>query len=280
MNPPLSIADALLAAKARLTGSDSAQLDAELLLGHVLHLNRAQLFTRPQQCLTEPQQDAFSALIERRVNGEPVAYLLGTQGFWTLTLRVGPAVLVPRPETELLVEWALQCVRGIPGPEIADLGTGSGAIALALASERADARVTATDVSADALALARANARGIPGAVVDFRQGSWFVPLPGARYDLIVSNPPYIAAGDAHLAALAHEPTLALSDGGDGLGCLRALVAGASAHLKPGAWLLLEHGYDQADEVQGMFASAGFERIETRRDLGGQPRATGGCWHG
>ncbi len=280
MSQEPSIATALLAAKARLPGSDSAQLDAELLLGHVLGLNRAQLFTRPQQRLGTDEQAAFNALIKRRAGGEPVAYLLGTQGFWTLTLQVNAAVLVPRPETELLVEWALQCLRDRHAPDIADLGTGSGAIALALASERADARVIATDVSPQALTLARANAHGIKGASVEFREGSWFVPLAHARYDLIVSNPPYIAAGDTHLAALSHEPSLALSDGGDGLGCLRAIVAGAPAHLKPGAWLLVEHGYDQADAVQRLFANAGFGQIETRRDLGAQPRATGGCWHG
>jgi len=275
-----SIAAALLAARTRLTASDSAQLDAELLLGQVLGLSRAQLFTRPEQPLTLAQQQAFDLLVERRAAGEPVAYLVGTQGFWTLTLQVNAAVLVPRPETELLVEWALQCICDLRAPDIADLGTGSGAIALALASERPDARVIATDVSPQALALARANAQRINGGAVEFRQGSWFVPLARARYDLIVSNPPYIAAADAHLTALTHEPTLALTDGGDGLGCLRTIVAGASVHLKPGAWLLVEHGYDQADGVQQLFAGAGFGQIETRRDLGGQPRATGGCWHG
>lgn len=267
-------------AQSRLRAGDSARLDAELLLGHLLGLSRAQLITREQQVLSPADASAYAALIERRARGEPVAYLRGEQGFWSLSLQVDAAVLVPRPETELLVAWALECLADHAAPRIADLGTGSGAIALALASERADADVLATDLSASALAVACRNAQALGLTRVRFLRGHWFEPLRGTRYDLVVSNPPYIAHRDPHLHALRHEPLSALSDGGDGLTCLREIVSAASEYLAPNACLLVEHGYDQGEAVPALFAAAGFSDVEMRRDLNGQPRATGGRWHG
>lgn len=271
-----ALRETLLRGQAQLAGSESARLDAELLLGHVLGLSRAQLITRAAEPVSAEDARAYAELIRRRARGEPVAYLRGEQGFWTLTLKVDGNVLVPRPETELLVEWALQLADPAQDLRIADLGTGSGAIALALAAERPHAHVVATDLSNDALRLARDNARRLGLERVEFRSGSWLEPLTGEHYDLLVSNPPYIAMGDPHLADLRHEPLMALTDGGDGLNALREIVAGASAHLRDGGWLLLEHGYDQGPAVRGLLARAGFEAIETRRDLGGQERVSGG----
>lgn len=281
----MTVGEALAAAAARLAASsDSARLDAELLLGTVIGAGRTQLLLRRDELLSAAQVEMLDGLLLRRIDGEPVPYLTGQQGFWTLDLRVTPKVLVPRPETELLVEWALELlVSPLPfageGKKlcIADLGTGSGAIALALARERPQARVIATDASDAALAVAAGNARELQLANVEFRAGSWFVPLAGERFDLIVSNPPYIAAGDPHLPALRHEPVSALTDGGDGLACLREIVADAPHHLSPGGWLLVEHGYDQGEAVRGLFAAAGLRQVGTRRDLGGQERCTGGC---
>lgn len=276
----VTCAELLADAQSRLVASDSARLDAELLLAQVLGLSRAQLYTRGQQAVSPADASRYAALIERRAGGEPVAYLLGEQGFWSLSLQVDAAVLVPRPETELLVAWALECLADRAAPRIADLGTGSGAIALALACERADADVVATDLSTAALAVARGNAQALDLTRVRFLQGHWFEPLRGTRYDLVVSNPPYIAHQDPHLHALRHEPLSALSDGGDGLTCLREIVAAAPDYLAPGAYLLVEHGYDQGETVPALFAAAGFVDVEMRRDLNGQPRASGGCWRG
>ena len=273
----MNVGEALMRAQALIDPvSDSPRLDAELLLGHLTGWNRAQLFLRLQDALDAPTQSAFEALVSRRARQEPVAYLTGEKGFWTLTLKVAPGVLVPRPETELLVEWALQVVEDLPAPRIADLGTGSGAIALALASERADASLIATDFSADALAIAQDNAARLGLRQVTFRHGSWLQALQGERCNVIVSNPPYIPMADAHLQALRHEPLMALSDGGDGLNAIREIIAAAPAHLLPGGWLLLEHGYDQAAAVRTLLQQAGFERIESRVDLGGHERCSGG----
>lgn len=272
-----TLGEALVAAQARLAPvSDSPRLDAELLLAHAGGLNRAQIFMRLHEPLAAATRTEFETLVARRARQEPVAYITGEKGFWTLTLKVTPAVLVPRPETELLVEWALQLLRDRPRPRIADLGTGSGALALALAAEREDAQVSATDVSDEALAVARLNAQQLGLQRVAFHHGSWFGALPEAHYDLIVSNPPYIARDDGHLAALRHEPMLALTDGADGLNALREIVAGAPARLAPGGGLLLEHGYDQGAAVRALLADAGFVDIETRRDLGGHERASAG----
>jgi len=273
----MMLSEAIAQAAARIgAASDSPRQDAEILLAHVLALSRGQLFARLQEALAADDATAFEALVARRVRQEPVAYLTGEKGFWTLTLKVTPAVLVPRPETELLVEWGLECVAELAVPRIADLGTGSGAIALAMAAERPQAQVVATDASPQALAVARDNARDLGLQQVDFRAGHWCEPLAGQRFELIVSNPPYIAAADEHLPALRHEPLAALTDGGDGLQCLREIAAVAPAQLVPDGWLLVEHGYDQGEAVRALLRAAGLVQVQTRRDLGGQERATGG----
>lgn len=273
----VTYAEAMTAAQSRLaTSSDAPRLDAEWLMEHVSGLDRSALFMRGNAVLEADLESRYLALVERRSLGEPLAYLIGERGFWSLNLQVSPDVLVPRPETELLVEWALQLLGGSVKPAIADLGTGSGALALAIASERADAAVDATDVSMAALAVARSNAERLKLGNVRFVQGHWLEPLAVQRYDLIVSNPPYIAAGDPHLQALQHEPMLALSDGADGLGALREIVATATPHLRDGGWLIVEHGYDQGAAVRELFTKTGFQAVETRRDLGGQERATAG----
>lgn len=273
----MNVGQALIAAQALIDPvSDSPRLDAELLLGHLTGWTRAQIFMRLQESLDASTQTAFDKLVSRRAKQEPVAYLTGEKGFWTLTLKVGPGVLVPRPETELLVEWALEIARDQHEPRIADLGTGSGAIALAIATERPDAKVIASDFSDAALAIARDNARQLGLQRVSLRNGCWLEALDGERCHLIVSNPPYITLGDTHLQTLRHEPIMALTDGGDGLNAIREIVAGAPAHLFPGGWLLLEHGYDQAPAVRDLLTQAGFTQIESRIDLGGHERCTGG----
>ncbi len=256
-------------------GSDSARLDAELLLMHVLGCARAQLYARRDEALPAAAATRFAALIERRRAGEPLAYLTGAQGFWTLTLQVTSAVLVPRPETELLVEWALERLPATTTAEVVDLGAGSGAIALALAAERPMARVTATDISAEALQVARDNARQAR-LMVDFRHGHWWQACAGAHFDLAVANPPYIAGGDPHLPALRHEPLLALCDGADGLQALTEIIGAAPTHLHQGGWLMVEHGHEQGAAVRALFTAAGFADVMTRRDLEQRERATGG----
>ncbi|MEP6825252.1 MAG: peptide chain release factor N(5)-glutamine methyltransferase [Ramlibacter sp.] len=255
------------------------RLDAQLLLLHALGragTERSWLLAHDADALSPAQEAAYLALCARRAAGEPVAYLVGEKEFFGLMLHVDRRVLVPRPDTETLVEWALEVMAGRAQPAVIDLGTGSGAIALALQHSRPDARIEAVDASADALAVASANARRLALSVV-FRQAFW---LEGAvqRYDLIVSNPPYVASGDAHLAALAHEPLQALAAGPDGLADLRAIVAQAPACLAPGGWLLLEHGWDQAGAVRALLQGAGFTGVASRRDLAGTERCSGGTW--
>ncbi|KQW40143.1 peptide chain release factor N(5)-glutamine methyltransferase [Rhizobacter sp. Root404] len=261
--------------EARAAGVE--RLDAQLLLAHVLARPRAWLYAHDDAALDAAQALTWRGLLARRAAGEPVAYLVGSKEFHGLTLQVDARVLVPRPETELLVDWALDRLTdaATSRPRVVDLGTGSGAIALAVKAAWPQADVLATDVSEDALAVARANADalGLPLATC---RGAWWDALDGERFDLVLSNPPYIAGGDPHLPALRHEPTLALTPGADGLNALRAIVAGAAAHLRASGWLLLEHGYDQADAVQALLREHGFDAIETRRDLAGQPRCTGG----
>jgi len=256
--------------------------DAEALLLHALGRDRAWLFAHARDPAGDEAAAAFLALVERRVAGEPVAYLTGRRGFWTLDLAVSPATLIPRPETERLVELALERLDNAPGRQVADLGTGSGAIALALASERPQARVVATDASADALAVARANAAGHGLAQVEFRQGGWWAPLQGERFDLVASNPPYIAAADPHLdqGDLRFEPATALAAGTDGLDDIRQIVEGAPAHLRPGGWLLLEHGWDQGEAVAGLLRERGFQAVRTEQDLEARDRVTLGRWPG
>jgi release factor glutamine methyltransferase len=254
------------------------RLDAQWLLGHHLQRTRSALLAHDEEPLPAPLLPLLQAQLQRRLAGEPLAYVLGEQVFCGLHLQVTPAVLVPRPETELLVDWAVEVLPYAPAPTVADLGTGSGAIALALAQRLRGLpglQLTATDASAAALAVARANGNRL-GLPVQWLQGPWWQPLAGRRWGLITSNPPYVAEGDPHLAALRHEPASALTAGPDGLADLRVLAAGAPAHLLPGGWLLLEHGHDQGPAVQTLLRDAGFQAVQTRADLAGLARCTGG----
>lgn len=275
-----TFADALRAATAQLAMHASARLDAELLLAQVLRQSRSYLIAWPERTLTEEQVQAFAALVARRAAGEPVAHILGRREFWSLDLEVTPATLIPRPETELLVEQALTRIPADAHWDIADLGTGTGAIGLAIARERPYCRIVASDASADALAIAERNAREHDLNTVRFVHGIWYQPLADARFDLILSNPPYVRTDDPHLREgdVRFEPHSALVAGSDGLDALRQIVAGAPEHLRHGGWLLVEHGYDQGEAVAHLFAQAGFSAIETVRDLGGQPRVTLGRW--
>ena len=258
--------------------SDSARADAEILLAALLDSERATLRLRHDEALEAATVLRYASWIERRKGGEPVAYIVGRQGFWTLDLVVDTAVLIPRPDTETLVEWALSLLPAGTSGRVLDLGTGSGAIALAVASERPAASVLATDLSEAALDVARENARLNGVGNLAFACGAWLAALPAevAPFDLILSNPPYIAEGDAHLAALRYEPRLALTSGSDGLDAIREIVHEAPAHLKSGGWLLLEHGHDQGAAVRALLESAGFTAVATRRDFGGNDRVTGG----
>ena len=259
--------------------SGSARLDAELLLGRILGLSRSGLIARGNERVAAECARAYAGLIDRRLRGAPVAYLTGTREFWSLPLRVTPAVLVPRPETEVLVELALQRLpRDLPAA-VLDLGTGSGAIALAIASERPRSRITAVDISPPALEVAMQNSSDLGLSHIDWRLGSWFAPVNGERFDMIVANPPYIAAADPALASLAAEPRIALCDGPTGLEALSAIAAGAPAHLNELGWLILEHGSDQAPAVAQLLTRHGFAGIGSHRDLSGKPRVTLGTLH-
>ena len=251
-----------------------SRLEAQTLMTALLQRDRAWLIAHDDEPLSEAQQAQWRDWLQRVADGEPLAYLIGHQEFHGLLLRVTRDTLVPRPDTETLVDWALALLP--PAGRVADLGTGSGAIALALRHRRPDATVVASDLSPAALAVARGNGERL-GLAVDWRQGSWFAAFAAdERFALLVSNPPYIAAADTHLPALRHEPQAALSSGGDGLDAIRALIAGAPAHLQPGGWLLLEHGHDQADAVAALFAGDGRWRpAEHRQDLAGHRRCTG-----
>ncbi|MFS0756335.1 peptide chain release factor N(5)-glutamine methyltransferase [Noviherbaspirillum sp. 1P10PC] len=250
-------------------------LDTRVLLCHALHLTRVQLITRADHLLNDTEAARLEALLARRAAGEPVAYLTGEREFYGLPFQVTPAVLIPRPDTELLVELA--CERLPRGGSVLDMGTGSGAIAVAIAHARPDAQVSALDASAAALEVARGNAAR-NGVHVDFLQSDWYAALSLAprRFDMIVSNPPYIVAGDRHLSEgdLRFEPVDALTDHADGLSALRTIVAGAPAFLAPGGWLLMEHGYDQAQAVRALLQ--GWNQVQSWRDLAGIERASGG----
>jgi release factor glutamine methyltransferase len=250
-------------------------VDQRLLVCHALSLSRTALITQSERVLSEAEALGISALLQRRLDGEPVAYILGQREFYGLPFEVSPAVLIPRPETELLVELALE--RLPPRGRVLDMGTGSGAIAVALAHTRPDAQASALDVSKDALALAARNAAS-NGAAVRFLESSWYDAVGSEQFDLIVSNPPYIAAGDRHLSEgdLRFEPTGALTDHADGLSALRTIIGGAARHLPPQGWLLMEHGYDQSEAVRELLRQAGFSEVQSWADLAGIERVSGG----
>ena len=276
-----SVADLLASATARLKPSDDALPDAQLLLAWVLQKGRSFLYAYPEFQPDDRQRAEFARLVERRAAGEPIAYLTGQREFWSLSLQVNPATLIPRHETETLVE---QCLARIPVDadwSIADLGTGSGAIALALASERPGCHVTATDRSPSALQTATDNASRLGLDNIAFFAGDWFGALPARQighFQLIASNPPYIADHDPHLQQgdVVHEPRSALASGRDGLDDIRTLIAGAAHYLLPGGWLLLEHGYDQADKIVDLLQATGYDAVSDYRDLAGQPRIAAG----
>ncbi|MFT4179490.1 MAG: peptide chain release factor N(5)-glutamine methyltransferase [Thermomonas sp.] len=271
---PTTISNALARARQRIDATD-----ADLLLAHVLQRPRSWLFAHAGDTLEADAAARFDALLERRAAGEPVAYLTGSRGFWTLELDVNAATLIPRPETELLVELALARLPMDEPARVADLGTGSGAIALAIARERPKAAVIATDASKAALAVAVGNARRNGIDNVWFRRGDWCEALGNERFDLIVSNPPYIAEGDPHLGEgdLRFEPASALASGADGLDAIRRIVRAAPRHLAASGWLLLEHGWEQGDAVRVLLVDAGFVEVETARDLEQRDRVTLGC---
>lgn len=256
--------------------SGTARIEVQLLLQQVLGVSRAYLLAHPEQVLDEAQEASYRALLQRRLTGEPLAYILGEREFFGLNFKVTPATLIPRPETELLVELALQHIplRG----RVLDLGTGSGAIAIAIAHARPEAEVTAADASPEALEVTRENARRLNIANVRLLQSDWFSALAGECFDLIVSNPPYIAENDAHLAQgdLRFEPRGALASGADGLDDIRRIVASAKQHLNPGGCLLFEHGYDQAARVRELLLREGYAEVFSARDLAGIERVSGG----
>lgn len=260
--------------KALADSSPTPRLDAEVLAGHALHLSRTQLIARANHILSKSEDAALRTLIARRQRGEPVAYLTGSREFWSLNLLVAPAVLIPRPETELLVERALVRMPTDAALRVADLGTGSGAIALALARERSRAQVVAVDASAAALEVAKENAARHKITNMTFRQGDWTAALNNERFHVIVSNPPYIRDDDPHLVQgdLRFEPVQALRGGPDGLDAIRRIIAGAKDHLLPGGWLLLEHGFDQKDAVLTLMKQHGLIEARDYRDYSGNDR--------
>jgi len=264
-------------AAARVLGVE--RLDAQLLIARALGRDRSWLLAHDDALPSADEAASVDAALQRRAAGEPLAYLLGEKEFHGLLLQVDRRVLVPRPDTEVLVDWALALLAGElrrrASPAVVDLGTGSGAIALAVAHRHPAARVTATDASTDALEVACANAQRL-SLPIEFLAGAWWAPLTGRRFDVVLSNPPYIEAGDPHLAALHSEPASALSPGPTGLEALQAIIVGAADHLNPDAWLLLEHGHDQADAVRALLKAAGFDAIETHTDLAGHARCSGG----
>jgi len=275
--PPLEVQQAIQFGQEQF---GLTRLDAQMLVLHACELpihDRAWLLKHSEEVLNVKAQARYLDFLQRRAGLEPLAYITGVKEFFGLLLHIDNRVLDPRPETETLVEWALTCLADTLEPRIADLGTGSGAIALALKHSLPSAQVTAVDASADAISVASANAQSLGLEIATF-VGNWCAPLSNQSFDLIVSNPPYVADGDTHLAQLTHEPLSALVAGKDGLDDLRQIVAQAVRHLKPGAWLLLEHGFDQAQAVQDLLANQGFISVQSRQDLAGILRCTGGQW--
>lgn len=271
----MTLFEALTAARQKID-----RLDARLLLEYATGCTHADLLARPETPVIAPAYAQFAEWVERRAAGEPLAYLVGETEFRGRVFQVSPDVLIPRPETDVLIELALDKLKGLDAPRILDLGTGSGIVAISLALECPAATLVAVDLEKGAISVARNNA-GRLGARIDFRQGDWFAPVAGERFDLIVSNPPYVAEGDPHLErdGLPFEPRMALTDGaagGDGLACIRHIVANAPAHLKPGGWLLFEHGYDQGAASRNLLTTAGFKSAFTHPDLAGIDRVSGG----
>jgi release factor glutamine methyltransferase len=285
MSPPASSG---ITAAALLRASPLPPLEARILLAHALGWRRTELITRGDEPIANAALARYREIVARRTAGEPIAQIVGSREFYGLEFEVTPHVLIPRPETELLVEAALAALEAVARPRVLDLGTGSGAIAIAIASARPDARLWALDRSAEALAVAARNAarlldRGRPGGAPNLLQSDWYAALdPALSFDAIVSNPPYIAKGDPHLAAgdLRFEPRGALTDEADGLSAIRAIVAGAHAYLAPGAPLWIEHGYDQAAQVRALLTAQGFENVRSLDDLAGIARTTGGSLPG
>ena len=269
---------ASLLRSAELPDSPTARLDVELLLAAALGKPRSFLHTWPERIVSSEAALKFASYLQRRQTGEPVAYILGQQGFWKLDLEVAPHTLIPRPETEMLVEAALELVPAFAPAKVLDLGTGTGAIGLALASERPAWHVTAVDRVLEAVTLAERNRQRLQLGNAQVMSSHWFDSLQGKRFDLIISNPPYIAAEDPHLVTgdVRFEPNSALVAGADGLDDLRLIIDQAPAHMKPEGWLLLEHGYDQGAAVRELLSSHGFDKIQTRRDLGDHERITSG----
>ncbi len=254
------------------------RVDARMLLQHVLNVDQAFLLTYPDQVLAPPQIEDFSRLVKRRIDGLPIAYLTGERAFYDLTFKVTEAVLIPRPETELLVELALERIPVGQPLRVLDLGTGSGAIAITLAKHRPQAQVVAVDVSADALAVSQWNAKNLQVDNLSWVMGSWFDELSTQKFDLIISNPPYVAENDPHLRQgdLRFEPQIALSAGDSGMVCIRHIIEAAPKYLVNGGWLLLEHGYDQADECRQLLQRVDFSNICSYPDLAGIMRVSGG----
>ncbi|HIA44520.1 MAG TPA: peptide chain release factor N(5)-glutamine methyltransferase [Methylococcales bacterium] len=261
--------------------SDSPTLDAEILLSFILQKDRSHLTAWPEKELAEGHCQRFKTLVNKRYAGQPIAYLTGTREFWSRPFTVNSDVLIPRPDTELLIELALLALPENKALTILDLGTGSGAIAITLAAERPQLTVTATDASAKALALAKKNAHQLGCTTIEFCHGHWFKPLTGQHYDLIVSNPPYIAPNDPHLTQgdIRFEPQQALIAANQGLADIQTITDHARQHLKAGAPLLIEHGYDQQASVQGIFKRYNYDRIATHNDLAGNPRVTTGVYN-
>jgi release factor glutamine methyltransferase len=271
------VEDAARLAAALPLSADTARIEVQILLQRVLSVSRAHLVAHPERVLSDTEEAAYQHFLQRRLGGEPVAYILGEREFFDLNLQVTPATLIPRPDTELLVELALE---RLPEQEsyVLDMGTGSGAIALVIASRRTDAEVWACDISPAALAVAWANAQRLEINNIKWVDSDWFSAFEGQRFDLIVSNPPYIAAGDCHLAQgdVRFEPVSALVAGADGLDDIRSIIAQAGAHLEKDGWLLLEHGYDQAAQVRALLQAAGFSAVFSAHDLAGIERCSGG----
>ena len=270
----MTLGEALTAARQKID-----RLDARLLLQYATACTHADLLARPETPIFAPAWAQFAAWVDRRAAGEPLAYLVGEAEFRGRIFQVTQDVLIPRPETEILIDLAVDRIKAQKIARAVDLGTGSGIVAISLALECLPTRMFAVDLSPGAISVARNNA-GRLGAAVEFRLGDWFAPLAGEHFDLIVANPPYVASADPHLLGdgLPFEPQMALTDGADGLACIRRIVADAPTHLNPGGWLLFEHGYDQGPASRNLLTAAGFKSVTTYPDLAGTDRVSGGYW--